>query len=93
MYLSRRTHTSYCDWFLSGWEWLCLSRQPKAPTSGQKASFSQLEDIRYEMISELDYVARFVDSTINLSMSNKQLSFRSYNGARLRELCALCKIR
>lgn len=74
--------------FYQGGMALLVSTNRRLLLVDKKPLFLNLEDIRYEMISELDYVARFVDSTINLSMSNKQLSFRSYNGARLRELCA-----
>jgi hypothetical protein len=74
--------------FYQGGMALLVSTNRRLLLVDKKPLFLNLEDIRYEMISELDYVARFLDSTINLSMSNKQLSFRSYNGARLRELCA-----
>ena len=53
----------------------------------KKPLFLNLEDIRYEMISELDFVSKLMDGTLNLFMSNKKLSFKSYNISKLRELC------
>ncbi len=49
--------------------------------------FLNLEDIRYEMINEVDYSGRLLDAAIHLHTGNKQLKFRSFSDARLRQLC------
>ncbi len=45
-----------------------------------------IEDVRYDMIAEVDYNARLVDSTVSINTLNKQLKFTSMRQRRLREL-------
>lgn len=49
--------------------------------------FLNLEDIRYEMINEVDFAGRLLDATVSLHTGNKRLAFRSFADARLRDLC------
>ncbi len=45
-----------------------------------------VEDIRYDMIAEIDINARLIDSTIRIFTVNKQLNFTSTRQSQLREL-------
>ncbi len=49
--------------------------------------FLNLEDIRYEMINEVDFAARLLDATVHLHTGNKKLTFRSFSDIKLRNLC------
>ncbi len=44
----------------------------------KKIPFLSVEDIRYDMISEIDYSARLFDSTVTIFTVNKQHKFSSY---------------
>jgi hypothetical protein len=51
----------------------------------KKVLFLTVEDIRYDMISEVDYNARLFDATVTMFTVNKQHHFTSYkNKAQLR---------
>ncbi len=45
-----------------------------------------VEDMRYDMISEIDYSHRLIGAEISISSGEKNLHFRSYNKPRLRKL-------
>ncbi len=49
-------------------------------------NYLTVEDLRFDMINELDYSHRLLGAHINISAGNKNLSFRSYNQVRLRRL-------
>ena len=48
--------------------------------------FLNLEDLRYEMINEVDFAGRFFDAVVKLHTGNKQVLFRSVAGSRMRDL-------
>jgi len=52
----------------------------------RKPMFLTLEDIRFDMISEMDYSARLLDSTVHLMTPNRKLVFRSWSQHRLRKI-------
>jgi len=52
----------------------------------RKPMFLSLEDIRFDMISEMDYNARLMDSTVLIMTPNRKLSFTSWNQYRLRKI-------
>ena len=52
----------------------------------RKPMFLSLEDIRFDMISEMDYNARLMDSTVYIMTPNRKLSFTSWNQHRLRTI-------
>lgn len=79
--------THLVNGFYQGGMALLVTTNQRLLLIDKKPLFLNLEDIRYEMISELDYVSRLLDGTINLCMSNKKLSFRSFSSSRLRDLC------
>ncbi|HEX4774982.1 MAG TPA: PH domain-containing protein, partial [Candidatus Saccharimonadales bacterium] len=49
-------------------------------------SFLTVEDLRFDMINEIDYNHRLFGAYITITTGNKTLIFRSYNKARLRKL-------
>lgn len=49
-------------------------------------NFLTVEDLRFDMISELDYSHRLIGAHVNVSAGSKNLKFRSYNQPRLRKL-------
>ena len=49
-------------------------------------NYLSVEDMRFDMISEMDYNHRLFGADISISSGGKNLHFRSYNQARLRKL-------
>jgi len=49
-------------------------------------NYLTVEDIRFDMISEIDYSHRLLGAQINISTGLRDLKFRSYNQQRLRKL-------
>lgn len=52
----------------------------------KKPRFLTLKDIRFEMITEMDYSHRLLNATIRLFTPNKELRFTAMNQRRLRQL-------
>lgn len=52
----------------------------------KKPFYLTLEDIRFDMISEIDYNHRLLNSTVFICTPNKALRFLGYNQIRLRQL-------
>lgn len=52
----------------------------------KKPWFLTMEDIRYDMVSEVDFYGRLLDSSITLITIGKQLNFRSWHQNRLRDM-------
>ena len=52
----------------------------------KKPWFLTMEDICYDLISEIDFYSRLIDATALIVSINKQLSFISLRKSRLREL-------
>lgn len=48
--------------------------------------FLTVEDLRFDMINQIDYSHRLMGAQINVSAGNKNLKFRSFNQQRLRKL-------
>jgi len=49
-------------------------------------NFLSVEDLRFDMINEIDYNHRVLGAGITITTGNKALKFNSYNKARLRKL-------
>jgi hypothetical protein len=49
-------------------------------------NYLTVEDLRFDMINEIDYNHRAVGAYVDISTGNRDLKFRSYNQARLRKL-------
>lgn len=54
----------------------------------KKPFFLTLEDVRYDMISEIDYNHRLLEATLRVRTVSKTLVFNSARNNRLRELTA-----
>src|SRR6185295_7515952 len=52
----------------------------------KKLWFMSLEDVRFDMITEVDYAARIFDATISVRTVNKVLHFTSIHQHQLRAL-------
>jgi hypothetical protein len=52
----------------------------------RKPMFLTLEDIRFDMIAEIDYSARLLDSTLRVMTPNRTLMFKAWSSARLRTI-------
>jgi len=59
----------------------------------KKVWFLSLEDVRYDMISEVDYHARLLDATVYVRTINKVLRFTSRHQKSLRDLVKLVQER
>lgn len=68
-----------------GFALLCLTDH-RLLLIDRKPMFLTLEDIRFDMISEIDYHARLLDNTVHIITPNRKLTFRSWNQKRLRTL-------
>ncbi len=49
-------------------------------------NYLTVEDMRYDLISEIDYSHRLLGANISIASGDKALKFRSYNQQRLRKL-------
>ncbi|HEX7368155.1 MAG TPA: PH domain-containing protein [Candidatus Saccharimonadales bacterium] len=52
----------------------------------KKPLYLTLEDVRFDMISEIDYNHRMLDAAVSICTPNKSLYFLAYDRARLRGL-------
>ncbi len=52
----------------------------------KKPMFLTLEDIRFDMIAEIDFSAQLFESTIRIATATRKLVFIAWNQARLRKL-------
>jgi|GEM_PF-1080159 len=52
----------------------------------KKPKYLTLKDIRFDMITELDFSARLIDSSIKVHTPNRELRFVGYNNVRMRRL-------
>ncbi|HSX32539.1 MAG TPA: PH domain-containing protein [Candidatus Saccharimonadales bacterium] len=52
----------------------------------RKPLFLTLEDIRFDMIAEINFNARLLDSTIRIMTPNRTLAFTGYNQHRIRNI-------
>lgn len=70
-----------------GFATLCITDQ-RVVLVDKKPMYLTLEDIRYDMVSEVDFSQRLIDATINICTVNKALKFTSFKGALLRKATA-----
>jgi len=73
--------------FYQGGSALLVATDARLLLIDKRPLFLNLEDIRYEMINDVNFSARFLDATVSLFTGNKKLEFRSFTDARLRSLC------
>lgn len=70
-----------------GFAVLCITDQ-RVILIDKKPMYLTLEDIRYDMISEVDFNQRLLDATINICTVNKTLRFTSLKATNLRKATA-----
>jgi hypothetical protein len=69
----------------SGFAMLCVT-DTRVLLIDKKPKYLSLKDIRFEMITELDFSHRMMDATISIFTPNKTLRFTAFNQVRLRKL-------
>lgn len=67
-----------------GFAMLCVTDR-RLVLIDKKPLYLSLEDISYDMISEVDFDGRLIDSTITVFSITKQLRFTSLKGEKLRQ--------
>ena len=67
-----------------GFAMLCATDQ-RLLLIDKKPMFLSLEDIRYDMVSEVDFSNRLVDATLKVCTPNKNLVFKSFRNHELRQ--------
>lgn len=59
----------------------------------KKPMFLTLEDIRFDMISEIDYSSQVMTGTVRIMTPNRKLVFTAWNQARLRNVLNYTQLR
>jgi hypothetical protein len=59
----------------------------------KKPMFLTLEDLRFDMISEIDYSSQLFDGTVRIMTPNRKLVFAAWNQARLRNVLNYAQLR
>lgn len=79
----------YClnGYYEGGFAMLCITDQ-RTVLIDKKPLYLTLEDVRYDMISEVDFDGRLVDSTVTINTVSKVLRFTTMRGDRLRKATA-----
>ena len=67
-----------------GFAMLCATDQ-RVLLIDKKPMYLTLEDVRFDMVAEVDYNHRLLNATMHICTPNKMLRFTAYNQARLRE--------
>lgn len=70
-----------------GFAMLCIT-DGRVILIDKKPLYLTLEDVRYGMISEVDFDGRLVDSTVTICALSKNLRFTSFKGPLLRQATA-----
>lgn len=86
--LNTNEQIQHCNFgFYQGGSALLVATNMRLLLIDKRPFFLNLEDIRYEMINEVDFAGRLLDATVSLHTGNKRLAFRSFSDARLRHMC------
>lgn len=71
--------------YVNGFALLCATNQ-RILLIDKKPLYLTLEDIRYDMISDMRFSHRLLDTSVVLGTVHKPIRFISYNQTRLREM-------
>lgn len=71
--------------YSNGFALLCATNQ-RVLLIDKKPMYLTLEDIRYDMISDMMFNHRLIDTSVMLGTVHKSITFMSYNQTRLRDL-------
>ncbi|MDB5184334.1 MAG: hypothetical protein JWN38_142 [Candidatus Saccharibacteria bacterium] len=69
-----------------GFALLCATNMRLLLIDKKPLKYLTVEDLRFDMINEIDYSHRMLGAKINVSTGSKNLKFTSYNQQRLRKL-------
>lgn len=67
----------------NGFAMLCVTNH-RVVLIDKKPLYLSIEDIRYDMVSEVDFDGRLLESTVTICTLSKNLRFSSFKGAKLR---------
>lgn len=81
--------TSATTGFYNGGFALLCATDHRVLLVDKKPWFLNLEDIRYDMITEVDYNYRIMNATVHIHTVTKALEFKSWNQAKLRKLTGI----
>jgi len=70
----------------AGFALLCATDMRLLLIDKKPLNYLTVEDLRFDMINELDYSHRLLGAQISISAGSKNLKFRSFNQPRLRKL-------
>ena len=73
-------------YYEGGFAMLCATNLRLLLIDKKPLKFLTVEDLRFDMINQIDYSHRLFGAHINVSAGNKNLQFTSYNQKRLRKL-------
>lgn len=73
-----------------GFAFLCVTDR-RLLLIDRKPMYLALEDVRFDMIAEVDYSYRLFDATVRVFTPNKCLSFTSWSQHKLRELVSFAQ--
>lgn len=73
--------------YTGGFAMLCATDQ-RLLLIDKKPFYLTIEDIRYDMLSELDYRHQLLDATLHIQTINKQLRFTSWDRKRMEQVSA-----
>jgi len=71
--------------YQNGFALLCVTNQ-RLLLIDKKPMFLTLEDVRFDMIAEIDYGAQIFEGTIRIITPTRQMVFTSWNHGRLRNI-------
>ncbi len=71
--------------YAGGFALLCVTNH-RILLVDRKPMYLTLEDIRFDMIAEIDYNARLLDNTVYIITPNRSLTFTSWNQHRMRKI-------
>ncbi|MBA2278901.1 PH domain-containing protein [Candidatus Saccharibacteria bacterium] len=82
-------HIMYCmnGRYEGGFAMLCITNQ-RIVLIDKKPFYLTLEDIRYDMVSEVDFNQRLIDATIQICTLNKKVWFTVFKAKLLRKATA-----
>jgi len=72
--------------YVNGFAMLCATDHRVLLIDKKPMNFLNVEDVRFEMISEFDYSHRLLNATVRICTPTKTLTFTSWNMLRLRAL-------
>lgn len=72
--------------YSNGFAMLCATDHRVLLVDKKPMNFLNVEDVRFEMISEFDYSHRLLNATVRICTPTKTLTFTSWNMHRLRAL-------